>query len=388
MHRWLGILLGVWVLLQAATGFIIVFHDQVNAWLHPSWFAATPGDLGPQAALDAAEAAHPNWNECGLTTPATNGGVYSVCMEDAALEDYGIYEDYHVYVDPGTATVNGVGSERHGFVSTVYRLHSNLLLEEGAFGVGGVAIVGWLGLIWLVVLLAGSAAGLTQRVRRWWYLVRVHRGQSTFRFTFDLHRTLGLVLFIPLAAIVLTGFTVTFPDQAAWVWEKLTPANGESVFFPPEDVVAKSKDRGAEPLDADEVTRVLEQRYPDDTIAYLDTPKPGQQRAPVFAYLSLSTSYDPWNTQRGYAGNMLVLLDQYTGRELWSGDPSEFSAWTQFYDLWAFQIHAGGFGRTPTRLLWLVIAAGVCVSAFTGYRMWILRRRTAKQRRQADLSRP
>lgn len=377
VHRWIGLVLGVWILLQAATGFVIVFHDQINAWLHPEWYATTPGDLGPQAALDAAHAAFPDWIDGGyMTTPATTGGVYSVLMQESELEFH------EVYIDPGTATVTGSGSDRDGFVSVVYRLHDSLLVDE-VFGIGGLAIVGWLGIIWLVALLAGSAAGLTLRVRRWWHLVRVRRGQRGFRRAFDLHRTLGLVLIIPLVFIVLTGFTITFPDQVAWLWEKITPAGGESVFEPPEDVVVESTDTGAEPLNADEVARLLAQRYPEATLAALILPlAEGTETEPVTTYLS--TGYDPWRTQRGYAGNMTIMLDQYTGRELWVGVPSEFSAWTQFYDNWTFPIHAGSFGRTPTRLLWLVIAAGVCVSAVTGYTMWSLRRRVQQQRRQAD----
>ncbi len=42
------------------------------------------------------------------------------------------------------------------------------------------------------------------------------------------------------------------------------------------------------------------------------------------------------------------------------------AAWTQFYDLWTFPLHAGSFGRTPTRLVWLLLAAGTSVSAATG----------------------
>ncbi|MGH8900464.1 MAG: PepSY-associated TM helix domain-containing protein [Egibacteraceae bacterium] len=373
VHRWLGLVLGAWVLCAAATGFVLIFRDQINFLLHADRYATTPGDLGPQAALDAAHAAHPGWSDCGLSMPAMAGGVYSVCMEEP---DH--VEDHRVLVDPGTATVTGSISNREGVLSTVYRLHSGLLVDD-VFGVGGSTIVGWLGVAWLVLLLSGSAAGLTQRVRRWWHLVRVRRvrrAQASFRFAGDLHRMLGLALIIPLALIVLTGIGIAFR----------TPPGKERVYEPPKGAAVKSAKTGAEPLGADKIARLLERRYPDDTLAYLDVPPPERPRAPVIAYLS--TGYDPGRAHYGHVGNMMVLLDRYTGRELWVGDPSELSAWTRLSDLWTFPIHAGSFGRTPTRVLWMVIAVGACLSVATGCAMRILRHRPPrKQRRPTDPSR-
>ncbi|MBC8118998.1 MAG: PepSY domain-containing protein, partial [Burkholderiaceae bacterium] len=35
VHRWLGILLGVWFALVGLSGAILVFEDPIDAWLNP-----------------------------------------------------------------------------------------------------------------------------------------------------------------------------------------------------------------------------------------------------------------------------------------------------------------------------------------------------------------
>jgi uncharacterized iron-regulated membrane protein len=381
IHRWVGLGLGVWVIMMSVTGFILVFQDQINAWLHPEWFQTTTGDLGPQAAVDAAQQAYPDWTVTGVTLPELNDGVYAVHLEkpeEGPPNDNGEeipHRDQQIFVDPGSAAINGLQDYETGFVDIVYRLHDELLLDE----IGGVkttTIIGWLGVLWLFSLITGAVPGLTQRVRRWRQLLRIRRGQSVYLYNFDLHRTLGLLMLVPLLLVVFTGIQFMFFEQMTWLWEKLTPSGSEHVYEPPADLTLESVDTGTRPLDADTLLRLLRERHPDGTVAFIGLPPADEPTGTIEAYVS--NGYDPWATQRGYAGNVGVYMDQYSGEELWVGDPRNFSAWTQFYDVWAFSVHAGSFGRTPTRIVWLVLAAGSAVSGATGYLVWLSRRRLQK----------
>jgi uncharacterized iron-regulated membrane protein len=381
IHRWVGLGLGVWVIMMSVTGFILVFQDQILAWLHPEWFQTTTGDRGPQAAIDVAHQAYPDWTVIGVALPAINSGVYSVDLEkpkegpptDNAEE--ALYHQQQIFVDPGSAAINGLQDYETGFVDIVYRLHEDLLLDEIG-GVKTITITGWLGVLWLLSLITGTVPGLTQRVRRWRQLLRIRRGQSTYLYNFDLHRTLGLLMLVPLLLVVFTGINFQFPEQVGWLWEKLTPSGSEHVHEPPADLTLESVDTGTTPLDTDTLLKLLRERHPDGTVAYIGLPLADEPTGTVEAYVS--KGYDPYAAKRGYAGNVLVSMDQYTGEELWVGDPRNFSAWTQFYDVWAFPIHAGSFGGTPTRIVWLVLAAGATVSGATGYLVWFFRRRAQK----------
>ena len=54
VHRWTSIALFAWVVVVSLTGAWLVFHNVFEGWLNPDRFDTTEGDVGPQAAVDAA----------------------------------------------------------------------------------------------------------------------------------------------------------------------------------------------------------------------------------------------------------------------------------------------------------------------------------------------
>jgi uncharacterized iron-regulated membrane protein len=48
-----------WVIVVGVTGAWLVGHDAIESWLDGDRYQATPGDVGPQAATDAALEAFP-----------------------------------------------------------------------------------------------------------------------------------------------------------------------------------------------------------------------------------------------------------------------------------------------------------------------------------------
>ncbi len=82
VHRWLALILLAWVIIVAATGAWLVGHQAIESWFDGDRYRATPGDIGPQAATDAALEAFPEGAESyGLTMPRNGRGVYQVYGE-------------------------------------------------------------------------------------------------------------------------------------------------------------------------------------------------------------------------------------------------------------------------------------------------------------------
>src|SRR5262245_55890047 len=82
VHRWLAIGLMAWLVVIGLTGAWLAERHQLDAWLDPGRYDTTEGDVGAQAAVDAAaeelpEGAHPY----GLAMPGNARGVYKVWAE-------------------------------------------------------------------------------------------------------------------------------------------------------------------------------------------------------------------------------------------------------------------------------------------------------------------
>src|SRR5579885_1286757 len=58
-HRWLSLVVGIWAVLQALSGVVMISGDQIHEWRHPALYHHGSGDEGVGAALAAARAALP-----------------------------------------------------------------------------------------------------------------------------------------------------------------------------------------------------------------------------------------------------------------------------------------------------------------------------------------
>ena len=75
LHRYVGLFLGAFLLLEALTGCAIVFEEELDALLHPA------RQLAPAAALDtvvrqAQDAVGPDWQLLAVRYPAPAGAAY------------------------------------------------------------------------------------------------------------------------------------------------------------------------------------------------------------------------------------------------------------------------------------------------------------------------
>ena len=189
-----------WLVVVSLTGAWLVESNQLDAWLHPGLYDASAGDVGPDRAIEAADAAMPDAAHVyGLTLPANGPRRLPGGLRDRApaarkgLEP--TYTYHEVFVDPGNGDVNGITDDEAGFTWWLYRGHMYLWQDHGIFGVfdpdsgwcravdgaepGGVKgivcdvipdgmdMVGWFGVGFIVVLFTGFYLWYWPGVKRW-----------------------------------------------------------------------------------------------------------------------------------------------------------------------------------------------------------------------------
>jgi hypothetical protein len=193
LHRWLALGLG-WVLVLAGlTGALLVVAQPLDRRLHAELFtapapsgAATPTALAPLYARLRQDLA---------TRPPSLPSAPAAWRQPVG---HGARQlERHALPQPWTGQEQGRRGETEGFVNTLFKLHSSLLLEST-----GKAILAWVALAYLVLLVTGLVLWWP---RHWAQAWRVELRKNLARSLFDLHRVGGAALGVLLAVSVATG---------------------------------------------------------------------------------------------------------------------------------------------------------------------------------------
>ena len=348
--------------------------------------------------------------------PRNGRGVYQVFLEvpvegapAPAEGEEPLHEHVTFFVDPGSGTVNDRAVDTEGASWWLYRGHMYLWQDWGPFGafdpetgwcradadgiepggIKGVAcdvlpdgmdMVGWLGVLFIVVLLTGFYVWYWPGVRRWATALAIKRGRGAFAFNMSLHKVIGFVVWVPLLVVAFTGIAFAFPNLNSW-YENATPAQRDFYLWTqPEDAVSGEAD-GRERIDLDAALAAIEERYPDRAVQSLMPPF--DETSTYSAWVT--RGFDPWTREAG-AGNTYVALDQYTGDVVYDGTPEEGNVFDQLWDDWYFPLHTGDFGGTITRVLWTALALTPVALGVTGITMYLIRRRKRARRRPRHTS--
>ena len=138
VHLWLGVLLGLYVVVVCVSGAVLVFRIDLQRALDPHLF--TPGAAGPLAdpvaVMESVSRAYPQHGLSGVEAPTTRRPVYLAYVTKGV-------EFRTVLIDPVSAVVLGDLPER-AVVRALQDLHYNLLggrTGRTINGVGALAIL-------------------------------------------------------------------------------------------------------------------------------------------------------------------------------------------------------------------------------------------------------
>ena len=331
VHRWTSIGVFAWIVVVSLTGAWLVFDNRIDGLLNPGRYDTTPGDIGPQAATDAALARAGEGAEATfITLPRNGNGVYQVFLEvpvpgapAPAEGEEALHEHFTYFVDPGSGTITDRASDTEGLSWWLYRGHMYLWQDWGVFGAfdpesgwcradaagsepggltgvvcdvlpDGMDMVGWLGVLFIVVLLTGFYVWYWPGVRRWATALAIKRGRGPFTFNMSLHKAIGIVVWVPLLVVAFTGIAFAFPNLNSW-FENATPAQRDFYLWTqPEDAVS-TPTPGATPIDLDAALAAIETRYPDRAVQSLMPPFGDDETATYSAWVT--RGFDPWTRE-------------------------------------------------------------------------------------------
>jgi len=219
LHRWIGLGLAILLAPIAVSGALLVWHDHLDALLHPSRYAVTGvQSVQPSDYLASATAALAGRAQSvAVRFPAEDGWPVIVMARNAPGAQGGPARIVNVYLDPPTAHVLDVVDFRSSLIGWLHRFHENLTIPEFS----GRAVVGWAGVGMLILALTGlwlwwPRSGPLTAGLRW------RRAPFT---TSNLHHLLGFWISIPLAVVSLTGVYLGFPQTARQVMSAIAPMN-------------------------------------------------------------------------------------------------------------------------------------------------------------------
>jgi uncharacterized iron-regulated membrane protein len=225
LHRWLGVFIGAWFALVGLSGSILVFEDEVDAFLNPHLLKDTRrGEhWPPHAVLERAAEAFPLAHAERIRPPRKPGEVYRIIIRVAPHLRTGSPRAEAMFSAVngellGVREADTIGITRPYWIRTLYEFHRNVLL--GGFGSN---IVGIAGLLLMTSALSGFIVAWPRRLSGWRRLIAIKWRAGLTRILFDLHRSSGVVLFALLMLATLTGSTLVYVNYARDIVSVFSP---------------------------------------------------------------------------------------------------------------------------------------------------------------------
>ena len=267
LHRWPGIVIGVWFALVGATGSVLVFEDEIDAWLNPQLLTAPARGAPPLSIEDIATRAaqvHDPADVERVRPPAFAGDVYRVVLRTPPHRRVG-HARIEATFDPATGAALGArplesfGLAAPQLMATLYEFHRNVLL-----GPTGSNIVGIAGFLLMASVLTGFVLAWPRKRIEWRRLVWLNPKSNATRIAFDAHRSAGVLFFVLLLLATITGATLVYLNYVRDLVSVFSPV----APFPtiPWRVATD------EPMPFAGVTRAVARAYPDHRTVEIHMP--------------------------------------------------------------------------------------------------------------------
>jgi len=366
LHLWLGLTLGLPMLIFGLTGSVLVFWQEIDAGLNPQLFEVEPSGrpVSLQASLDAATAAAPpGWEGIWLPVPAEGGHSlpFHFYYPEPRASVVGA-ESLNVFVDPGSGRVIGnrvfyhpTNPLRHSFVGFFFKLHYAFFL-----GATGVIVVGIIGALLLVSTMTGLVVWWP-RGRKWSRAFRIKRRASKIRLTHDLHQVSGIYPFLILLAVLVSGLSFNLPDQFAWIVQRFSPitAAPTAQSFPRTHGLDRALEVARLRYPGGRLESLTVSLSPEDTVTacYSDVPE-----------LSHYIQDTRCLVLSGRTGELLRVQDARNGT---GGD---------IFMSWQWPLHSGTILGWTGRILVFLTGLGCAILPITGCLRWLQKRKSAGNR--------
>jgi len=334
VHRWIGLGVGLFLLVQGLTGTALVFRDEIERVIHPGLVVAERGARLPvQSLVDAFHAAHPGADLTRAEFP--DHADQAVQLRWTMKGARGV-----TAIDPFDARIVGDGPANSWPMEWIFNVHENL--HAGPIGQTLIGVEGF-------ALLFMALSGLFY----WWPGTR--RLRQGFRVKLDgstdlrwrtLHRAVGAGVALLLIVSATTGVMMVWKDALRGALATITRT---------------------EPRPAPKVAKAS---YGDTPLRQLRFTSGGRV---VAVYLTGARTIRPDGTSQ-------VFYNAYDGSELGHYVAGTLPASNEFVD-WIYTVHTGLWLGLLTRII--LVLTGLTLVGMAASGLWLWYARTARRRARA-----
>jgi uncharacterized iron-regulated membrane protein len=379
VHKWLGLITGIIVLIVSLTGCINVFSDELKEYFYRDRLYVAPVDhvafrsfselrnnaqkaLGPKVKISRAEI-YPSGNR---------SWIFRATLTDKKGIGYWNYNKYYyrVYVNPYTGKVIHVEDTLNEFFQLTLSLHRNLLLGDT---VGGI-ITGTSALCFFILLLSGLVLWFPRKWKKKTFKrgLALKRSAGRKRLIYDLHNVFGFYILIPALLISTTGLVFAFEwaDHAV----QFVANGGEALKK--QEIPLSTPNPDYEPTAADLAIAGLLKRH---------------RKADVFSVRFRGKDTDPLDVQVRLARNRTHLFQWYyfdrnSGKLLMKYGDRDVKGGQKFRTM-NYDLHTGAYAGLPTKMLAFLVSLICAGMPITGFLMWYNHGRKGKKQRKLQSER-
>ncbi len=220
VHLWVGICIGLYILVISVSGSLIVFRRELDREFCPrvvmvseSGRRLTDAELGAKA---MAAYGRPNFSRIQIRGSRVSGGPVEIWFVDGTFRVEHLFDPY-----TGKDLGDTVACEPR-FVSWIADLHDNL--ASGRLGL----LVNGIGAIAVILMSATGAVLWWPRKGRWRRSIAPRRLDSGRRFLRHLHGLMGFWSFLLIVLWALTGIYFAFPGPYNTLLDAITTQGADT----------------------------------------------------------------------------------------------------------------------------------------------------------------
>lgn len=342
VHLVIALAAGAFVVIFGVTGAIMAFEPELEHLSQPHLFYVQPQRQAKSLAELTADvvAKYPGQRVAQYLMPSSPELAYQMLVPRVGA----------VHINQYTGEILGVRPLTIDFLQRVHNFHLRLGIMTQSDP--GKKIMSWAGVAVLFLLMTG--------LYLWWPLKRVRVGWrgSSRRLSFDLHNSAGIISFVFLLVLTVTGLVIGFEKQSTPLLYRLTgstPDDAPNFRLPPQP--------GATSITPDQAVQIARDTLPGAAPNFVFLP--GGRH-----YYMISMRYPEDRTP---GGRSRIMVDEYSGKALYVLSSRTAAAGTRLVNL-NRALHTGDIFGIPSKALVSLASLVMVFQLATGVIIWLKRR--------------
>jgi uncharacterized iron-regulated membrane protein len=216
LHRWFGLFTATFLFVAGATGAVISWDHELDAWLNPELYHAdSPGQAqDPLALADVLEAREPELMVTWLPLAPEPGHALLVGVDGRE----GLLDYNQIALDPVTGQEQGrrewgrVSLARTDLLPFLYKLHYSMHLPMLGGYETGVLFMGLVAIVWTIDCFVALWLSFPN-VRAWRRSLVFRVREGGLKLLFDVHRSGGVWVWAVLLVLAVSAVSMNLGPQ-------------------------------------------------------------------------------------------------------------------------------------------------------------------------------